>query len=97
MAAKHPDIRVTLNAAGDDFRIIDHVIKALRRAGVPAEEIETFCDEAMSGETASCFEPAGDGWRWRGTDPDHALKLQKPSITLRTGKLEAAWIERCAA
>jgi hypothetical protein len=28
--------------AGDDFRIIDHVIKALRRAGIPAEEIETF-------------------------------------------------------
>jgi hypothetical protein len=47
MAAKHPDIRVTLNAAGDDFRIIDHVIKALRRAGIPAEEIETFCDEAV--------------------------------------------------
>jgi hypothetical protein len=35
--------------AGDDFRIIDHVIKALRRAGIPAEEIETFCDEVMSG------------------------------------------------
>jgi hypothetical protein len=41
MTAKHPDIRVTLNAAGDDFRIIDRVIKALRRAGIPAEEIET--------------------------------------------------------
>jgi hypothetical protein len=40
---------VTLNAAGDDFRIIDPVIKALRHAGIPAEEIETFCDEAMSG------------------------------------------------
>ena len=49
MTAKHPDIRVTLNLAGDDFRIIDYVIKALRRAGIPAEEIETFCDEAMSG------------------------------------------------
>ena len=49
MPPEHPDIRVTLNAAGDDFRIIDHVIKALRRAGIPAEEIETFCDEAMSG------------------------------------------------
>jgi len=41
MVAKHPDIHVTLNSAGDDFRIIDHVIKALRRAGVPAEGIET--------------------------------------------------------
>jgi len=27
MTAKHPDIRVTLNLAGDDFRIIDYVIK----------------------------------------------------------------------
>jgi hypothetical protein len=50
LAAKHPDIRVTLNSVPrDDFRIIDYVIKALRRAGIPAEEIETFCDEAMSG------------------------------------------------
>jgi hypothetical protein len=51
----------TLNAAGDDFRIIDPVIKALCRAGIPAEEIETFRDEAMSAATASCFGPAGDG------------------------------------
>jgi hypothetical protein len=31
MTAKHPNIRVTLNAAGDDFRIIDHVMKAFPR------------------------------------------------------------------
>jgi hypothetical protein len=36
MAAKHPNICVALNAAGDDFRIIDTVIKALRHAGIPA-------------------------------------------------------------
>jgi hypothetical protein len=27
---------VTLDAAGDDFHVIDHVIKAMRRAGIPA-------------------------------------------------------------
>jgi hypothetical protein len=61
MAAKHPDIRVTLDAASDDFRIIDHVIKAMRRAGIPAEEIETFCDEAMSGEDRELLRICG---RW---------------------------------
>jgi hypothetical protein len=47
--------------AGDDFRIIDHVIKALRRAGIPAEEIETFCDEAMSGGDRELLRTCG---RW---------------------------------
>jgi hypothetical protein len=57
MVAKHPDIRVTVNAV----RIIDHVIKALRRAGIPAEEIETFCDEAMSGGDRELLRTCG---RW---------------------------------
>lgn len=35
---------------GNDFRIIDHVAKALRKAGVPAKEIDEFCDEVMSGD-----------------------------------------------
>ena len=60
MAAKHPDICVTLNAAGDDFRIIDPVIKTLRRAGIPAEEIEPVMRQCPAA-TASCFGPAGDG------------------------------------
>jgi len=55
MAAKHPDICVTLNAAGDDFRIIDPVI------GIPAEEIETFCDEAMSSGDRELLRTCG---RW---------------------------------
>ena len=61
MATKHPDIRVMLDAHGDDFRIIDHVIKALRRAGISAEEIETFCEEAMSGEDRDLLQICG---RW---------------------------------
>jgi hypothetical protein len=50
MTAKHPEITIKLDSAGDDFRIVDHVVKALRKAGVPTEEIEQFCDQAMSGE-----------------------------------------------
>jgi hypothetical protein len=50
MTAKHPEISVKIDAAGNDFRIIDHVAKALRKAGVPAEEIDQFCDEVMSGD-----------------------------------------------
>jgi hypothetical protein len=50
MTAKHPEISVKIEVAGNDFRIIDHVAKALRKAGVPAEEIDQFCDEVMSGD-----------------------------------------------
>jgi hypothetical protein len=42
MRAKHPEITVRFDGAGNDFRIIDHVTKALRMPG--------FCDEAMSGD-----------------------------------------------
>jgi hypothetical protein len=47
MAAKHPEIRVKLEVAGDDFRVVDHVTKAMRRAGVRPEEIEEFWEEAI--------------------------------------------------
>ena len=40
MAAKHPEIRVKFEVAGDDFRVVDHVTKEMRRAGVRPEEIE---------------------------------------------------------
>jgi len=50
MATKHPEICVTVEASGDDYRLVDHVIKAMRRAGLATEEIEEFFDEAMSGE-----------------------------------------------
>jgi hypothetical protein len=50
MMAKHPEILVKVDCAGNDFSILDTVTKAMRRAGIPAEEIELFCDEAMSGD-----------------------------------------------
>ena len=50
MAIKYPEIRVTVASSGNDYRLVDHVIKAMRRAGLASEEIEEFCDEAMGGE-----------------------------------------------
>jgi hypothetical protein len=60
-AIRHPEIRVTLDAAGNDFRIVGHVSKAMRRAGISADEIERFCDEAMSGDDRELLRICG---RW---------------------------------
>jgi hypothetical protein len=49
MAVKYPEVLVRLDGPGDDFRIIGQVTKAMRRVGIPEEEIENFCDEAISG------------------------------------------------
>jgi len=67
MSSKHPEIHVSLDAAGDDFRVIDHVIKAMRRAGIPAGEIEQFCDEAMSSDDRDLLRICG---RWVTLAPD---------------------------
>ena len=49
MTVRHPEIRVSVvPEARNDFRIIDYVTKALRKAGVPREEIDQFCDEALA-------------------------------------------------
>jgi hypothetical protein len=49
MAAKYPEVLVTFDGAGDDFRIIGQVTKAMTRVGIPEQDIENFCDEAISG------------------------------------------------
>src|ERR1700674_4576497 len=49
MLSGYPEVLVRLDGAGDDFRIIGEVTKAMRRAGIAEQEIETFCDEAISG------------------------------------------------
>jgi hypothetical protein len=49
VTVRHPEIRVSVvPEARSDFRIVDHVTKALRKAGVPQEEIDQFCDEAVA-------------------------------------------------
>ena len=50
MATKHPEICVPVVSSGSDYRLVDHVIKATRRAGLGSEEIEAFCNEALCGE-----------------------------------------------
>jgi hypothetical protein len=61
MAAKHPEIVVKLDGAGDDFRIIGQVSKAMRRGGIAEDEIENFCDEAISGHDRDLLRICG---RW---------------------------------
>ena len=61
MAAKHPEIRVKLKVAGDDFRIVDHVTKAMRLAGIQPEEIEEFWQDALSAEDRDLLQVCG---RW---------------------------------
>jgi hypothetical protein len=58
---KHPEILVKVDCAGNDFSILDTVTKAMRRAGIPAEEIELFCDEVMSGDDRDLLRICG---RW---------------------------------
>jgi len=51
MEVKHPEIKVQLvGSDGNAFAIIGAVRKALRRGGVPAEEITAFVNDATSGD-----------------------------------------------
>ena len=68
MLSGYPEVLVRLDGAGDDFRVIGQVTKAMRRAGIAEQEIETFCDEAISGHDhrADMMEPRELPGGWRG-------------------------------
>jgi len=49
--SKYPEIEVELAGQdGNAFAIMGRVVKAMRRAKVPQEEIKKYQDEAMSGD-----------------------------------------------
>jgi hypothetical protein len=51
MKIKYPDVKVQLvGGDGNAIVIIGTVSKALRQAGVPADEVKQFQGEAMSGD-----------------------------------------------
>jgi hypothetical protein len=51
MEVKYPDVKVQLvGEDGNAFFILGKVGKALRRAGVPDDEVKQFFDEAKSGD-----------------------------------------------
>lgn len=59
---KYPDVHVQLTGEdGNAFAIIGRVQSALRRAGVPAEEIEKYREESMSGDYDNLLQTA---MRW---------------------------------
>jgi hypothetical protein len=48
---KYPRVEVTLSGSdGNAFAVMGKVSEALRRAGVPREEIDQYKAEAMSGD-----------------------------------------------
>ena len=51
MTVKYPHVHFSLSKSdGNAFVIIGGVRKAMRRAGIPNEEIEAFSEEAQSGD-----------------------------------------------
>lgn len=51
MDVKYPNVKVQLSKQdGNAFSVIARVRKALRKAAVPDSEIETFQNEAISGD-----------------------------------------------
>lgn len=48
---RYPDVTVTLvGEDGNAFAILGKVRKALKRAGVPADEVDAFTSEATAGD-----------------------------------------------
>jgi hypothetical protein len=59
MTVKHPEVRVRLARPANDFSILGDVIKALRAAGVEAEEIDQLCDQALAASECDLLQICG--------------------------------------
>lgn len=59
MKPKYPNIKVKLvGEDGNSYAIIGRVQRAMKKAGVPAEEVSEFRNEAMSGDYSSVLTTA---------------------------------------
>jgi hypothetical protein len=56
---RHPEIVVKLAGPTNDFSVVDHVTKALRKAGISTEEIDQFCDEALASTESELMQICG--------------------------------------
>jgi hypothetical protein len=65
MTVKHPEVRVRLARPANDFSILGDVIKALRAAGVEAEEMISFATRHWRRRNAIYYKYADSGSRWR--------------------------------
>jgi len=58
---KYPNVDVQLSGEdGNAFFIIGRVRRALRKAGVPDEEVEQFTEEAESSDYENLLQVAGE-------------------------------------
>jgi hypothetical protein len=59
VTARHPEIVVRTTGPVNDFSVVDHVTKALRKAGIPASEIDKFCDQALASPESELLQICG--------------------------------------
>jgi hypothetical protein len=59
VTARHPEIVVKLAGPVNDFSVVDHVTRALRKAGIPANEIDQFCDQAVASRESELLQICG--------------------------------------
>jgi hypothetical protein len=66
VTARHPEIVVKLAGPANDFSVVDRVAKALRNAGIPADEIDEFCDQALASPESELLQIFG---QWVTLEP----------------------------
>ena len=59
MQPRYPNVRVQLSGKdGNAFSILGAIVRDLRKAGVPEDEVDAFTADAMSGDYANLLRTA---------------------------------------